>query len=81
MERKYLAFDIETATVSDRNWRSCRPLGISCAATLLSDTDDLTLWQGASQRLSRQEAASLVEYLAAEVGHGYTIAYLERHGI
>ena len=73
MKRKYLAFDIETATVSDQNWRSCRPLGISCAATLLSDTDDVTLWQGASQRLSRQEAASLVEYLAAEVGHGYTV--------
>ena len=73
MKRKYLAFDIETATVSDRNWRSCRPLGIACAATLLSDTDELILWQGASERLSRQEAASLVEYLRQQVGHGYTV--------
>ena len=78
MKRKYLAFDIETAKVmpeGEPNWRSCRPLGISCAATLLSDTDELILWHGAaSDRLSQQEAADLVEYLTAKVGHGYTIA-------
>ena len=59
----------------DPNWRSCRPLGISCAATLLSDTDEVILWHGAaSDRLSRHEAADLVEYLTEEVGRGYTIA-------
>jgi hypothetical protein len=75
MKRKYLAFDIETAKVIETNWRSCRPLGISCAATLLSDTDELILWHGvASDRLSRQDATDLVEYLTEQVGHGYTIA-------
>ena len=36
MKRKYLAFDIETAkTTEESDWRSCRPLGISRAATLV----------------------------------------------
>jgi hypothetical protein len=75
MKRKYLSFDIETAKMIEPNWRSCRPLGISCAATLLADTEELILWHGeASDRLSRQEAADLVEYLTAQVGLGYTIA-------
>lgn len=76
MERKYLAFDIETATVmpeGDPNWRSRRPLGISCAATLLSDTDELVLWHG-TDRLSQEEAAGLVEYLMTQVEDEYTIA-------
>jgi hypothetical protein len=78
MKRKFLAFDIETAKLMPEgapNWRSCRPLGISCAATLLSDTDDLSLWHGAaSDRMSQQEAADLVKYLKVKVGLGYTIA-------
>jgi hypothetical protein len=77
MKRKYLAFDIETAKVlpeGDPNWRSCRPLGISCAATLLDDTDELIAWHGSEDTMSRDEAAGLVEYLATQVGLGYTIA-------
>jgi hypothetical protein len=78
MKRKYLVFDIETAKVmpeGEPHWRSCRPLGISCAATLLSDTDELILWHGeASEALSRREATGLVEFLRAKVGLGYTIA-------
>ncbi len=48
MKRKYLAFDIETAKMveDESDWRSCRPLGISCAATLLSDSSELVLWHG-----------------------------------
>jgi hypothetical protein len=78
MKRKYLAFDIETAKLmpeGEPNWRSCRPLGIACAATLLADTDELVLWHGAaSDRLSPHEASNLVEYLMEQVGLGYTIA-------
>ena len=78
MKRKYLAFDIETAKVMpehEPNWRSCRPLGIACAATLLSDTDESVLWHGAvSDRLSQQDAANLVQYLKTKAGKGYTIA-------
>ena len=78
MKRKYLAFDIETAKVTpegEPNWKSCRPLGISCAATLLSDTDEVILWHSAtSDKLSREEAADLIKYLTTMVESGYTIA-------
>ena len=38
--RKYLALDLETAKITDdaSDWKLHRPLGISCAATLLSDS-------------------------------------------
>ncbi|MEI8373275.1 MAG: hypothetical protein WCJ35_10640 [Planctomycetota bacterium] len=50
--RRYLAFDIETAktTKDGSDWRSCRPLGISCAATLLADPTNLVLWHGGNDR-------------------------------
>ncbi len=75
MRHKYLAFDIETSKVIPEGtiWKSCRPLGIACAATLLSDTDEVCLWQGAADRLSQQEAAGLVAYLRDMVRDGYTI--------
>jgi hypothetical protein len=78
MKNNYLAFDIETAKVmpeTEKNWRSCRPLGIACAATLLCDTDEVTLWQGAD-RLTQPEAAGLVAYLRAMVRQGYTNRYV-----
>ena len=77
MTHKYLAFDIETAKVmpeNESNWRVRRPLGIACAATLLSDTNELMLWHGSDNQISRQEAASLVEYLKTKAENGYTIA-------
>ena len=80
MKLKYLAFDIETAktTEEESDWRSCRPLGISCAATL-GGTDGLVLWHGGADRnspadrMSREETAKLVHYLAAAVENGCTI--------
>ena len=47
MKRKYLAFDIETAKqlpAGERDWKTHRPLGISCAATLTGDSGELLLW-------------------------------------
>jgi len=76
MKRKYLAFDIETAKVvpeTETNWKSHRPLGISCAATLLADSNELVLWHGAD-RMNQNEAGKLVEYLATQVENGYTVA-------
>ncbi len=75
MNNKYLAFDIETSKVipENTNWKSCRPLGIACAATLFSDTDEVTLWQGGADRLTQGEAAGLVAYLRDMVAQGYTI--------
>ena len=80
-KRKYLAFDIETAktTEDETDWRSCRPLGISCAATLLADSDELRLWHGGkdrnnpSDRMSPQDARELVEYLVTQAENDYTI--------
>ncbi len=80
-KRRYLAFDIETARITEdpSDWRSCRPLGISCAATLLASDDEPVLWHGGNDRnhsadkMSQEEAARLVEYLAAQAERGYTL--------
>ncbi len=80
--RKYLAFDIETARVvppDASDWHSHRPLGISCAATLLGDPDELVLWHGGgdrscpADRMSREEAAALVRYLEDQTAQGFTL--------
>jgi hypothetical protein len=82
MARKYLAFDIETSKDvpgADFNWRSHRPLGISCAATLTSDTEQPLLWHGKTaaglpdKRMTREEARALVQYLSKMVADGFTI--------
>ena len=70
------------ATVSPEDgsdWKSFRPLGISCAATLAGDSDQPVLWHGGNDRalpadrMSREEASGLVEYLVSQIGKGYTI--------
>jgi RNase_H superfamily len=82
MTRKYLAFDIETAKNvpgDDFNWRSHRPLGISCAAALRCDVDEPILWHGKrgdgtpAERMSHAEAKDLVRELAALTTDGYTL--------
>jgi len=79
MTRRYLALDIETAKLPEGDWRSCRPLGISCAATLLGDGREPILWHGGADRarptdrMSREETAALVRYLCEQVERGYTI--------
>jgi hypothetical protein len=76
MKNKYLAFDLETAKVLPENthdFKPYRPLGIACAATLLSDTNELILWQGEGNQMSQQEAAKVVDYLKSQTANGYTI--------
>jgi hypothetical protein len=82
MTRRFLAFDIETAKEvpgEDFNWRPHRPLGISCAATLASDSDDVRLWHGKkadgtpANRMTRDDAAGLVKYLTEMAEAGFTI--------
>jgi hypothetical protein len=78
MMRRYLALDIETAKLPEGDWRSCRPLGISCAATLPGDSREPVLWHGddrvrPADRMSREEAAALVRYLSEKVAQGYTL--------
>lgn len=86
MPRKYLAFDIETAKILPENCGELlkhRPLGISCAATL-EDGSPSKLWYGRTDAknsnsknpapvMARDEAASLVNYLAEKVAEGFTI--------
>jgi RNase_H superfamily len=82
IDRKYLAFDVETAKPQPANnydWKSYRPLGISCAATFLSGAHEPLLWYGGAnrkrptKRMPRQEAQALVNYLEKQVECGYTI--------
>ncbi len=79
--RKYLAFDIETAKeiAGDFSlWRSHRPLGICCAATLLDGAEPM-LWHSKTtsgrpaQQMTRSDAKALVEYLREMTKQGYTI--------
>jgi hypothetical protein len=77
--RKYLAFDIETTKIvqDPADWRSQRPLGISCAATLRPNEEPL-LWHGGSRqnpadRMTREETGELVRYLEKQTAQGYTL--------
>lgn len=75
MERKYLSFDIESAKLwpeGEHDWRVHRPLGICCAATLPQDGNPV-LWYNSNDRLDRDDAAKLVDYLTSQVDAGYTI--------
>ncbi len=82
MARRYVAFDIETAKDlpgEDFNWRPHRPLGVTCAATLLSDSSELRLWHGKktdgspAERMTQADALALVEYLARMAADGFTV--------
>ncbi len=82
MPRRFLAFDIETAKDvpgEDFNWRPHRPLGISCAATLASDSNELRLWHGKTKtgapapRMTAADALELVQYLAKLAKDGFTV--------
>jgi len=81
MQRKYLAFDIETAKDvpgEDFNWKPHRPLGICCAAALAGDAPQPIVWHGKegakfAPRLSQSEARRIVEELERFVADGYTV--------
>lgn len=79
---KYLAFDIEIAKMlpeDEDDWKAHRPLGISCAAVLPSDTRKPVVFYGVTtakqpkDRMSQHEAASLVNYLTKMANDGYII--------
>lgn len=82
MTRKFLAFDLETATDvpgEDFNWKPHRPLGISCAATYSSECKAPRLWYGGqannapASKMQMQEVAELVQYLCSMADSGFTI--------
>lgn len=79
----YVAFDLEITKgipKGEEDWKALRPLGISCAATLASDSDVATLWCGAEQedgrlaaQMSPEECRELARYLMMKQGMGYPI--------
>lgn len=82
LARKFLAFDLETATDvpgEDFNWKPHRPLGISCAATFSSECQSPRMWYGGQSnnaptlKMHRQEVAELVQYLVSMAESGFTI--------
>ena len=82
MEPKYFAFDIEVAKefpIEAADWKAYRPLGISCAATWAAGEDAAVRWYGGGpdgppgNRMSRQEVAGLVDYLAGKTAEGHTV--------
>lgn len=79
-QHNYIAFDLEIYKIvpGDFNdWRSHRPLGISCAATC--SASGVQIWYGKDPAggyadfMSRAEAAELVEYLLTAVQSGATL--------
>jgi hypothetical protein len=82
MTRKYLAFDIETAADipgPDFNWRPHRPIGITCAAIVASDSPQPVVWHAKTEagapaaRMARDEAREVVKVLVQKAAEGYTI--------
>ena len=71
---KYVSFDLEIAKVVDGNdWESQRPLGISCAATQVSDTGDSLVWYGKGLAMLPDELNGLVKYLDDMVNKEYYV--------
>ena len=80
MAATFLAFDLEISRiVPDFNqWRSFRPLGISCAATM-DEAGQSRLWYGKlddgtpASRMTQADAQGLLAYLTAEQDGGRTV--------
>jgi hypothetical protein len=83
VQRKYLAFDIETAAVLSeaqfQNWRIHRPLGIICAAAQASDQSTTTIWEAKDARgdrvarMTSPQVIEFVDYLHGMCQQGYTL--------
>lgn len=69
------AFDLETAKVLSQGVTDLKqhaPLGISCAAIALSDSEEVEVWAGSPQ-LCADECGTIVVRLQELVAAGYTI--------
>ena len=69
------AFDLEIAKILPQNVKDLKqhaPLGISCAAVALSDSDEPEIWSGSPQ-MTEGECQHMVNRLEALVADGYTI--------
>jgi hypothetical protein len=89
MNRKYLAFDIETAKILPADVGDLlahRPLGICCAATWAADENKPHLFHSAesdgkpSLQMNREDVSQLVDFLLERTKDGYTIVTLNGLG-
>ena len=80
-QSKYVSFDIEISKefpVGVTDWKSCRPLGITCAATATTD-GEVSYWYEqlgdgkVVDQMGKAELARLVEYLAQLEKRAFTI--------
>ena len=78
---RYMAFDLEIARPLPEGggeWKSIRPLGITCAATLGGD-DEMTLFSamapdgGYADRMSAEEVNLIVDHLVEATEAGFTL--------
>lgn len=72
---KLASFDIEIAKDLPDNfdrWEDYAPLGITCAAVALSDSEEVKYWSGVPQ-MSKQQCIELVRDLQALVKDGYSL--------
>ncbi|MCA9026193.1 MAG: hypothetical protein KDA86_13375 [Planctomycetaceae bacterium] len=81
MAQKYLAFDIETAKVTPgpvRDVKALRPLGVYCAAALLSRESVPRIWHGVTSngmpppRMTEAQVQQLIRDLEDYVEQGWT---------
>lgn len=79
---KYCAFDLEIVTdipPGTYDWKSLRPLGISCAATMRSEDTEPVIWYHGYDKdpepggMTHEELYELVEYLVIQQEKGYKI--------
>lgn len=79
--QNYIAFDLEIAKVFEGDfsqWKAHRPLGITCAATLINGSER-RLWFSQTEdgdfadKMRREDAAKLVNYLDEMARAGYQI--------
>ena len=77
MSWKFLAFDLEIASESQRDWQCRENLGITCAAVHAEDVPPVVWYAGEdsdkpASRMRVHEARRLVERLQQFVDAGYT---------
>ena len=87
--RKYLAFDIETAKILPEDFGELlahRPLGICCAATWASQEESAQLFYSReldgtpSSQMTQHDLSAFVDYLRTQTENGYNIVTLNGLG-
>lgn len=83
MNNKYCAFDIEIVKEipnGTEDWRQLRPLGISCAATILSDAEKPMLWYHGMENheplpgaMTEHEVCEMLDYLIFNQSSAYRL--------